>query len=44
MELKILAKNTLMLASPKVLKFFIGIIRTKFIALFLGVTGTNYNQ
>ena len=40
MELKILAKNTLMLASPKVLKFFIGIIRTKFIALFLGVTGT----
>lgn len=40
MELKILAKNTLMLASPKVVKFLVGIIRTKFIALFLGTTGT----
>jgi len=40
MELKILAKNTLMLASPKVLKFLIGIVRTKLIALFLGITGT----
>ena len=40
MELKILAKNTLMLATPKVFSFLIGIIRTKLIALFLGVTGT----
>ena len=39
MELKILAKNTLILASPKVLKFFVGILRAKFIAVFLGLTG-----
>ncbi len=39
MELKILAKNTLMLASPKVLKFAIGILRSKFIAIFLGTAG-----
>ncbi len=39
MELKILAKNTLMLASPKVLKFAVGILRAKFIAVFLGTTG-----
>ncbi len=39
MELKILAKNTLILASPKVLKFFVGILRAKFIAIFLGLTG-----
>jgi len=38
-ELKILAKNTLMLASPKVLKFAVGILRAKFIAIFLGTTG-----
>lgn len=39
MELKILAKNTIILASPKVLKFFVGILRAKFIAVFLGLTG-----
>ena len=39
MELKILAKNTLILASPKVFKFFIGIIRSKLIAVFLGTMG-----
>lgn len=39
MELKILAKNTMMLASPKVLKFAIGILRSKFIAVFLGTAG-----
>jgi PST family polysaccharide transporter len=39
LELKILAKNTLILASPKVLKFFVGILRAKFIAVFLGLTG-----
>jgi len=39
MELKILAKNTIMLASPKVLKFAVGILRAKFIAIFLGTVG-----
>ncbi len=39
MEIKTLAKNTAILASPKILNFFVGLIRTKFIAIFLGVTG-----
>ena len=39
MEIKILAKNTLILASPKVIKFAIGLLKTKLIAVFLGVTG-----
>lgn len=39
MEIKTLAKNTVILASPKVLNFFVGLIRTKLIAVFLGVTG-----
>lgn len=39
MELKILAKNTIILASPKVIKFAVGILRAKFIAIFLGTTG-----
>lgn len=39
MEIKVLAKNTMILASPKVLKFFIGLLKSKFIAIFLGVTG-----
>lgn len=39
MEIKTLAKNTVILASPKVLKFFVGLVKTKFIAVFLGVTG-----
>ena len=39
MELKILAKNTIVLASPKVFKFFVGILRSKLIAVFLGTTG-----
>jgi O-antigen/teichoic acid export membrane protein len=39
MELKILAKNTVLLASPKVVKFAVGILRAKFIAIFLGTTG-----
>jgi len=39
MEIKTLAKNTMILASPKVLNFAVGLLRTKFIAIFLGVTG-----
>ncbi len=39
MEIKTLAKNTAILASPKIVKFFIGIVRAKLIAVFLGVTG-----
>lgn len=39
MELKILAKNTIMLASPKVIKFAVGILRAKLIAIYLGVVG-----
>lgn len=39
MEIKILAKNTLMLAGPKVLKFAVGVLRAKFIAVFLGTVG-----
>ena len=39
MEIKTLAKNTVILASPKVLKFFVGLLKTKVIAIFLGVTG-----
>jgi len=39
MEIKILAKNTLILASPKVVKFAVGLLKTKLIAVFLGVTG-----
>lgn len=39
MEIKKLAKNTLILASPNVLKFIIGVVRSKLIAVFLGVTG-----
>jgi len=39
MEIKTLAKNTAILASPKVLKFGVGLLKTKLIAIFLGVTG-----
>ncbi|MDN3643377.1 oligosaccharide flippase family protein [Lutimonas halocynthiae] len=39
MELKILAKNTVILASPKVLKFVVGILRAKFVAIYLGTVG-----
>ena len=39
MEIKTLAKNTTLLAGPKVVKFLVGIIRSKLIAVFLGVTG-----
>jgi PST family polysaccharide transporter len=39
MELKTLAKNSAILASPKVLNFFVGILRSKLIAIFLGTTG-----
>lgn len=39
MELKKLAQNTITLAAPKVLKFLIGILRTKLIAIFLGTVG-----
>lgn len=39
MEIKTLAKNTYILAMPKVLNFGVGLIRTKLIAIFLGVTG-----
>lgn len=39
MEIKTLAKNTIILASPKVLKFAVGILRAKFIAIYLGTVG-----
>lgn len=39
MEIKTLAKNTVILASPKVLVFFVGIIKSKLIAVLLGTTG-----
>ncbi len=39
MELKIIAKNTVILSAPKVLKFFVGLIRAKIIAIFLGTGG-----
>lgn len=39
MEIKSLAKNTAILASPKVLKFAVGLLKTKLIAIFLGTTG-----
>lgn len=39
MEIKTIANNTLILASPKVLKFIVGLVKSKFIAIFLGVTG-----
>lgn len=37
--MKVLAKNTAILASPKVLAFFVGLIKSKLIAVWLGVTG-----
>ena len=40
MELKILFKNTSSLIVTKVVKFIIGIIRSKIVAIFLGTTGT----
>ena len=39
MEIKKLAKNTVILASPKVLAFFVGILKSKLIAVLLGSTG-----
>ena len=39
MEIKNLAKNTIILAVPKVLLFFVGTIRSKLIAVFLGPEG-----
>lgn len=39
MELKILIKNTYHLASVRLVRFIIGIIRAKFNAIFLGKTG-----
>ena len=39
MEIKTLAKNTATLASPKVIKFAMGIVRAKFIAIYLGPVG-----
>ena len=38
-EMKTLAKNTIILASPTVLSFIVGILKSKFIAIFLGTTG-----
>lgn len=37
--MKTLAKNTIILASPKIFIFFIGIVKAKVIAIFLGPTG-----
>jgi len=39
MEIKTLAKNTVILASPRVLAFFVGILKSKLIAVLLGTTG-----
>lgn len=39
MEIKTLAKNTAILATPKILIFFVGILRSKLIAVLLGTTG-----
>lgn len=39
MEIKKLAQNTSFLAFPKVIKFFIGIVRAKLVAIFLGTLG-----
>jgi PST family polysaccharide transporter len=39
MEIKTLAKNTAILASPKVIIFAIGLIKSKLIAVFLGTAG-----
>jgi O-antigen/teichoic acid export membrane protein len=39
LEIKVLAKNTAILASPKVLAFMVGLIKSKLIAVWLGVTG-----
>jgi len=39
LEIKTLAKNTIILASPKVLAFAVGILKSKLIAVLLGTTG-----
>lgn len=38
-EIKLIAKNTAMLSMPKILKFFVGIVRAKLIAIYLGTQG-----
>ena len=40
MELKLLVKNTSYLVTTKIVKFLIGIVRAKLIAVFLGTQGT----
>ena len=39
MEKKTIAKSLILLSTPKVLKFIFGIIRAKFVAVFLGTAG-----
>jgi len=39
MELRILAKNTSYLILPKIVKFLVGLVRSKLIAVLLGTTG-----
>lgn len=39
MEIKKLAQNTTFLAFPKIIKFFIGIVRAKLVAIYLGTLG-----
>jgi O-antigen/teichoic acid export membrane protein len=39
MEIKKLAQNTSLLAFPKIIKFFIGIVRAKLVAIYLGTLG-----
>ena len=39
MELKNIAKNTVILASPKIFSFFLKIVRAKINALLIGTTG-----
>ena len=39
MEIKKLAKNTVILASPNVVAFFVGILKSKLIAVLLGSAG-----
>lgn len=38
-EMKTLAQNTIILGSPKLLNFVVGILKVKFAAIFLGTTG-----
>jgi len=40
MEIKTIAKSTVLLAGPKIIQFIVGIVRAKLIAVYLGTTGS----